>query len=665
MTTSCSEPPNDDKEQESDTEKCIQSLEDHLAATLPVTPTPEHPNPRVPEAGKDLLDRLETAVEEGLDRWGETDADQNPSSLAEITEQEFKEKTTTPHPVSALGGCETDESPERRQTIREEVLQDSDTENQGVEEVGSSSSSQEEIIVNPSNFDSPENRPPVTPMPGPSAGYCYQFPSTTAGGVSNSDTREEERNNNKEKPRSLPTVRKRHTITNRASHQILVHQVPVSFPVAGNLMENEESLTYIQDALDGVSEVNELPGNVIVNATLLNRMENNQYRATLIVELDSEERCNQIIKKAKNKLAQDKSFAFYITPKPRRLHTRNISYSDEEPKADSKAKKRKAKHPSEGMDKRKKNPKQHCNTSDASTPKRPRVEPENDGPSKRHKVEPENAGPTNAVSTPLPSTSRINPDAPVDVLAKLVRGVTGIVPVPRIDAPRPQKSTLDTSNLDMAMTVEVENDMYTGLDNTTVLIPEEQDSDESVRRECQEKEMELIQRIEAFRRRAQNWSEDLRLTMRGRPVPQYPSTDLRQTMRQKSGPTDLRNSKLNRDKDIRGMMRPKRRTSSVPPNPRTANRESLTTDKAIDYLEQTIIKRESFLDTGIDERRQLISRLKRRLQFQARNKVVVEEESDTSNSSDSNKEGEVEPSEDELTNVRFSQESCPVNTTVM
>ena len=44
---------------------------------------------------------------------------------------------------------------------------------------------------------------------------------------------------------------------------------------------------------------------------------------------------------------------------------------------------------------------------------------------------------------------------------------------------------------------------------------------------------------------------------------------------------------------------------------------------------------------------------------------MVEEESDTSNSSDSNKEGEVEPSEDELTNVRFSQESCPVNTTVM
>ena len=36
--------------------------------------------------------------------------------------------------------------------------------------------------------------------------------------------------------------------------------------------------------------------------------------------------------------------------------------------------------------------------------------------------------------------------------------------------------------------------------------------------------------------------------------------------------TDLRKSKLNRDKDLRDMMRPKRRTSSVPPDPRTLKR---------------------------------------------------------------------------------------------
>ena len=82
------EPPND-KEQESDTEKCIQSLEDHLAATLLVTPTPEPPNPETQEGdsrvSKDLLNQLESAVKDSLDRWGETADDQDPPSLDEIT----------------------------------------------------------------------------------------------------------------------------------------------------------------------------------------------------------------------------------------------------------------------------------------------------------------------------------------------------------------------------------------------------------------------------------------------------------------------------------------------------------------------------------------------------------------------------------------------------
>ena len=216
------------------------------------------------------------------------------------------------------------------------------------------------------------------------------------------------------------------------------------------------------------------------------------------------------------------------------------------------------------------------------------------------------------------------------------------------------------------MTVEVENDLYINenlLENTTALIPEEQESMENVRQECLEKEMELVQWIEAFRRRAQNWSEDLRLTMRGRPVPlpadlRNRNIDLRKTLRRRSGPTDLRNSKLNRDKDLRDMMRPRRRTSSVPPDPRTL-REALSTEKAIDYLERTIIKREKFLDTGTDERRQLIRRLKTSM---AGHKERVEEESDTSNSSDSNEEGEVEPSEDELINVRYSESDTSIRT---
>merc|ERR1712208_137660 len=146
--------------------------------------------------------------------------------------------------------------------------------------------------------------------------------------------------------------------------------------------------------------------------------------------------------------------------------------------------------------------------------------------------------------------------------------------------------------------------------------------------------------------------------MGGDPVPQFPREDLRHTMRRRStGPTDLRNSVLNRDKDMRGMMRTKRRTSSDPPSPRTANKRPLTTSMAIDYLEQTIDKGEKFLDTGNDKSRQIISRLKRRQQFQKKRKALMEDHSSSSSSSssDSNEEGEVEPSEDELTGVRFSE----------
>ena len=600
-----------EKEQDSDidTNKCIQILEDHIAATQTASPTPDPQTPdnqeEEPTINKDLLNQLESAVKSSLDRCGEAESDHN-ETIERLLDEEFQ--------------------------------QSSESENQGVEEVGSSSSSQEEVLVDPSNLEPPVDLILVTPMPGPTASNCDQSPSTSTAEVPNSATRKAEQNNNKEKPKSAPAKRKLHKITNKARHQILVHGVPVNFPVAGNLMESDEALRYIRDALEAVSEVNELPGDIIVNATYLKRMENKQpYRATVVVELDSEERCDETIKKAKRKLAQDKNFAYSITQRPKRHHNRNFSYSDDE------------------KEKGKKHSKQNRDTLNASTPKRPREDTENEGPSKRRKEEPENAGPPNAISTP-----RINPDAPIDALEKLVQGLSGLVPVPRIDGPPP----LDTTNMDLAMTVEFENDMYSGLDNTTVPITEAPDSDESVRQECQEREMALIQKVESFRRLHQNWSDDLNLTLRGRPVPQYPSTDLRLTMRRKSGPTDLRNSVLNRDKDIRSMMRPERRTSSVPPNPETDRREPLTTDKAIKYLERTIVKRENFLGIGTVERRHLINRLKRKMKFQARNNPDYERptESETSSSSGSNEDGEVEPSEDELTNVRFSESETTTRT---
>ena len=196
------------------------------------------------------------------------------------------------------------------------------------------------------------------------------------------------------------------------------------------------------------------------------------------------------------------------------------------------------------------------------------------------------------------------------------------------------------------MTVEVENDLYINenlLENTTTLIPEEQESMESVRQECLEREIDLVQSIEAFRRRAQKWSEDLRLTMRGRPGPavlRNRNKDLRYTRQRRSGPADLRYSKLNREKDLRDFIKPKRRTSSASPDMRTP-------------------KEAKFLGTGIDERRQVIRKLKTSM---AGHEVKVEGESNSSNFSDSNEEGEVEPSEDELINVRYSESDTSIRT---
>ena len=464
----------------------------------------------------------------------------------------------------------------------------------------------------------------------------------------------EERNNNKEKPRFLLDATNRHAVTNRASRQVLIHQVPVRFPVAGNLMESLESAGFITDALVTISAPEELPSDVVVNATLRNRLENNQSSATVILELDTEERRNRILRKAKKRYADttiphDERYKYYLTPKPLRIHTRNLSYSDEEikAKANMKAKKRKAdeitekyKQLSKGAEKGKKEPKRKY----YGTPKA--------GTSKKAREEPENAGPANATSTPLPSISEIDSDTPIDTLAKLVHKISG----PRIDAPSLQERTLDTSKMDMAMTVQVENDLHK---NENTPPRENQDTTELDREECLKREIELARGIEMFRSWAHNCSEDedLRSTMRERPGPsdlRNRNKDLRDTMRRKSGPADLRNARLNRDQDLRDQMGPRRRPSSVPPDLRKP-REARNTVEATDYLEQSIIERTRLLGTSIEERQEDIKRMQATVAGRVENVVKEYDSNVTSDSGDPNEEGEVEPSEDEMMNIRYSE----------
>ena len=159
------------------------------------------------------------------------------------------------------------------------------------------------------------------------------------------------------------------------------------------------------------------------------------------------------------------------------------------------------------------------------------------------------------------------------------------------------------------MTVEVENDLYVGgnlFDNTTAPIPTEQLTLENVRQECLAREIDLAMEIKSFRRRAEEWSEALRskLKRRGRPGPAIRNKDLRGTCRRKSGPSDLRYSKLKagREKDLKNFIKPKRRTSSASPvlrTPRGADSRGSRTDER----RQVINKLRSSM-TGIEVKKE-------------------------------------------------------------
>ena len=127
------------------------------------------------------------------------------------------------------------------------------------------------------------------------------------------------------------------------------------------------------------------------------------------------------------------------------------------------------------------------------------------------------------------------------------------------------------------MQVEIENDLYVNenmLENTTVPYQENLEAVENDREECIKQEMELVQGIERSRRLEyrQYYSTDLRTTMRGRTGPsdlRNRNKELRDTMRRKSGPADLRYARLNRDQDLRDQMRPRPRPRSGPPDLRS------------------------------------------------------------------------------------------------
>ena len=232
----------------------------------------------------------------------------------------------------------------------------------------------------------------------------------------------------------------------------------------------------------------------------------------------------------------------------------------------------------------------------------------------------------------------LDADTPIETLTTLVHEVSKIVQVPNID------------KMDMGMTVEVENDHYVTEEVLPIPYRDDSDTERNDREECIKKEIELVDGIERWRKLdfCQHQAEELRTTMRGRAGPsdlRNRDRDLRDTMRRQSlGPTDLRLTHWNWDQDLRVQMRPRPR--SGPPDLR-----SLRNQKS----EKLINERFSELITGEKDRDKVIERLQAGVAGQ---KKVTEEEYDSNvltDSYDTNEEGEVEPSEDELTNVQYSE----------
>merc|ERR1712008_321221 len=144
--------------------------------------------------------------------------------------------------------------------------------------------------------------------------------------------------------------------------------------------------------------------------------------------------------------------------------------------------------------------------------------------------------------------------------------------------------------------------------------------------------------------------------------------ELRDVMRQKPGPADLRNTTLNRDQDVRQQMRPKPGPSDLRfshLNPNRDMRELMTSttlreaEKANDSerlandLAESIIKNSAELESSCKDRERIIKRLRARINDTELQKDDSTEEGEVEPSETS--EDIVEPTEDELTGVLYSE----------
>ena len=122
-----------------------------------------------------------------------------------------------------------------------------------------------------------------------------------------------------------------------------------------------------------------------------------------------------------------------------------------------------------------------------------------------------------------------------------------------------------------------------------------------------------------------------------------PGRELRDLMRPPACPADLRYSQLQAGKELRDILKPKTQNS------RMLKSVEAETDKLVNDLEEATDKMLDELDSSARKRDNIIQRL--RASLDEKENKERDDSNVTSDDYNTTEEGEVEPSEDELTNI--------------
>ena len=177
---------------------------------------------------------------------------------------------------------ETDPLEELLALEQEEQESESELEEEGiVNVVDTSESDNDEVTVNPTEME-------ADPEIGEHMG---------------DNTPQENNNNQDEQKTTLQMPTSWRNITRTPSQQLLLHRVPITFPVPGNLLESEDSLRFIIEALGSLVESNgfliNLPMGANVDATPLHRVMSYQARSVVILTFDTTETRDRVWKAAR------------------------------------------------------------------------------------------------------------------------------------------------------------------------------------------------------------------------------------------------------------------------------------------------------------------------------------------------------------------------------